>query len=118
MSPNPAKLSRDSTNSPVLGVRPANGKSGIQGRVKRHYNIAKAQVFPPSPESRAMFILVPSASNQNPLHLVETHFIAPAVVELGGAGAGVVGHGRGLLECAAVFEIRRDAGGTEAVVVD
>jgi len=30
----------------------------------------------------------------------------------------VVGHGRGLLERAAVFEIRRDACGAEAVVAD
>ena len=45
------------------------------------------------------------ASNQDPLHLVETHLVAPAVVELGGASAGVVGHGRGLFERAAVLGV-------------
>jgi hypothetical protein len=44
-----------------------------------------------------------SLLDQNPLHLIERHLVAPAIVELGGAGAGMVSHGRGLLECAAVF---------------
>ena len=43
------------------------------------------------------------ALNQNPLDLVEAHFVAPAVVELGGAGAGMVGHRCGLLQRAAVL---------------
>jgi hypothetical protein len=48
-------------------------------------------------------------SNENPLHLVERHFLGSAVVELRRAGAGVVRHLRGLLKRPAVFEIRRHA---------
>jgi len=58
------------------------------------------------------------ALNQNPLDLVEAHFVAPAVVELGGAGAGMVGHRCGLLQRAAVLEIGRDARRPETVVAD
>jgi len=50
-----------------------------------------------------------AASNQYPLHLVERHFLGAAVVELRGAGAGVVRHLRGAFESAAVFEGRRNA---------
>lgn len=35
-------------------------------------------------------------SDYNPLHLIQAHFVAPPIVELRGAGAGVVGHGSGL----------------------
>ena len=55
-------------------------------------------------------------SNQYGLNLIERHLVVPAIVELRGARAGVIGHGRDLLECAAVLEIRRDASGAEAVV--
>jgi hypothetical protein len=58
------------------------------------------------------------ASNQNPLHFIELHLVAPAIVELRGPRAGVVGDGRSLLERAAVVEIRRNAGRTEAVIAD
>lgn len=33
------------------------------------------------------------SSDQNPFNLVQAHLVAPAVIELGGAGVGVVGHG-------------------------
>jgi len=53
-------------------------------------------------------------SNPHPLDFVERHFVRAAVVDLGGAG--VVGHGGGLLQRAAVFETGGDAGGAEGVV--
>jgi hypothetical protein len=40
-----------------------------------------------------------SASNRNPLHLIEAHLVAPAIVELRGAGRGMVRH-RGNMACA------------------
>jgi hypothetical protein len=54
-------------------------------------------------------------SNRNPLHLIEAHLVAPAIVELGGAGRGVVRHG-GTFEHTAVFQVRRDAGCAEGVI--
>jgi len=44
----------------------------------------------------------PTRSDQHPLDLVERHLIAPAVVELGRAGIGVVRHLARLLQRAAV----------------
>ena len=55
------------------------------------------------------------ASDQYPLHVVETRFVAPTVIELGGAGACVVDHCRGLPERSAVVEIRRDAGSRDCL---
>ena len=43
------------------------------------------------------------SSNQYPLDLIKRHLVAPAIVELRGARAGVIGHGRGLLERATVL---------------
>ena len=57
-------------------------------------------------------------SNHDPLDLVEVHLVPPPVIELGRPGAGMVGHGRGLLQRAAVLEIGRDAGGAKAVIAD
>jgi hypothetical protein len=56
--------------------------------------------------------------NRNPLHLIEANVVAPAIVELGGAGRGMVRHGRGVFEGAAVFEIRGDSGRPKSVVAD
>jgi hypothetical protein len=39
-----------------------------------------------------------AASNDNPLHLIQDQFVAPAIVELRHARRGVVRHGRGLFE--------------------
>jgi len=36
-------------------------------------------------------------SNQHALNLIQCDVIAPPVIELGGVGAGVVGHGGGAL---------------------
>jgi hypothetical protein len=47
-------------------------------------------------------------SNKYPLHLVEAHLIAAAIVELRGAGRSMVRHGGGFFEPAAVFQIGRD----------
>jgi len=64
------------------------------------------------------YLLLVFASDQNSLYLIERHLVAPPVVELRGARAGVVGHGSGLLQRAAVLEVRRNAGGPETVVAD
>jgi hypothetical protein len=56
--------------------------------------------------------------DRNPLHLVEGHLAAPAIVELGGAGRGVVCHHGGGLQRAAVFQIGGDAGRPEGVIAD
>ena len=57
-------------------------------------------------------------SNHDPLDIVEVHLVPPLVVELGRPGAGVVGHGCGPLQSAAILEISRDAGGAKAVIAD
>src|SRR5271166_6014668 len=57
-------------------------------------------------------------SNPHPLDLIEGDFIGTAVVELGGAGGGVISHGSGLFQRAAVLQISGDPGGTEAVIAD
>ena len=48
------------------------------------------------------------------LHLVEAEFVASAVVELGGAGRGMVGHRRRLLQRATILQVGRDARGLDA----
>src|ERR1017187_7372142 len=58
------------------------------------------------------------ASDQYPFDLIEAHLVAPPVIELRRPGAGMVGHGRGLLQRPAVLEIGRDAGRPETVVAD
>ena len=50
---------------------------------------------------------------RNPLHLV-----GPAIVELRGAGRGVVRHRGGVFERAAVFQVGGDAGRAEGVIAD
>jgi hypothetical protein len=64
--------------------------------------------------------LSPSAagSNRNPLHLVEAHLVASAIVELCGAGRGVVRHGGRVFERAAVLQVRRDSGRPEGMIAD
>jgi hypothetical protein len=64
------------------------------------------------------YTLFTPASNQYPLDFIERHLVAPAIVKLRGTRAGVIGHGRGLLERAAVLEIRCDTRGAKAVVAD
>jgi hypothetical protein len=53
---------------------------------------------------------VPRTSNRDPLDLVEGGRIARAVVEFGGAWAFVRGHGLGIFERAAGFQIGGDPG--------
>ena len=67
---------------------------------------------------RDRYDLLLPASDQNPLDLVETHLVAAPVVELRRTSAGMIGHGGGLLQRAAVLEICRDARGPEAVIAD
>jgi hypothetical protein len=55
-------------------------------------------------------------SNPDLINLIQVHLVAPPVVKLRGARAGVVGHGGRLLQCAAVPEISSDAGCPKAVV--
>src|SRR5271167_3872104 len=55
-------------------------------------------------------------SNRNPLHLVEAHLVAPAIVELRRARRGVVRHRRSVFQRAAVLEVRGDAGRAERVI--
>jgi hypothetical protein len=57
-------------------------------------------------------------SNRNPLDFIKVHLIALAIVELRRAGRGVVRHGGGVFERAAVFQVRRDPGRTEGVIAD
>ena len=59
-----------------------------------------------------------TGSDQNALHLVEAEFVLPTVVELGGAGRDVVGHGCRLLQRAAVLQVGRDARSPEGVIAD
>ena len=47
-----------------------------------------------------------------------THLVALAVVELRGAGRGVVGHRGGVFERAAVFQVRGDAGRPKGVITN
>src|ERR1700722_686983 len=57
-------------------------------------------------------------SNLNPLHLVQGYVVGPAIVELGSACRGVVGHVAGFFERPAVLEIDRNSRGAEGVVAD
>ncbi len=61
---------------------------------------------------------VGSGSHPDLLYLIEAEFLAPAVVELRRARRCVVRHLRGLLQRAAVLQIRGDAGRPEAVVAE
>ena len=56
--------------------------------------------------------------NRNPLHLVEAHFVAPAIVELRRAGRGMVCHRRSVFERAAIFQIGGDARCPKGVIAD
>jgi len=57
-------------------------------------------------------------SNRNPLDLVEVHLVATAIVELRGAGRGVVRHGGRVFERAAILEVRGDPGCPEGMIAD
>jgi hypothetical protein len=59
-----------------------------------------------------------SPLDRNPLHFIERHLVTPVVVQLCGSRAGMIGHSRSLFECAAVSQIRSDAGRTETVIAD
>ncbi len=56
---------------------------------------------------------VETSLNSDLLDLVERDLVVGAVVELGGAGTLVGGHGLRVLEGAAIVEIGGDAGGAE-----
>jgi hypothetical protein len=56
--------------------------------------------------------------NRNPLHLIAVHLVAPAIIELRGAGRGVVRHGGSVFEGAAVLKVRRDASRPARVIAD
>ena len=58
------------------------------------------------------------ASNTDPLHLIEAEFLAPTVVELRRARAGMVRHLRRLLQRPAVLQIRGDPGRAENVIAE
>jgi hypothetical protein len=55
---------------------------------------------------------------QDPLDLIQAGLIIAAVVELGGAGRGVIGNQSRLLQRAPVLEIGGDAGGAESVIAN
>jgi hypothetical protein len=57
-------------------------------------------------------------SDHNPLDLIETHFVAPAIIELRRARRGMVCHRGGLFKRAAVLEIGSDPGRPEAVIAE
>lgn len=46
--------------------------------------------------------------NMNALHLSKTDIIPPPIIELRGPGGRVIGHGRGVLQRTAIFQIGRD----------
>ena len=58
------------------------------------------------------------SSNHDPLDLIETDLIAPAIVELRCARRGVICHRGSLFQRAAVPEIGRDPGCSEAVIAE
>ena len=58
------------------------------------------------------------ASDLDSFKLIECRLIVAPVVELGGAGGGMGGHGGGFFEDTAIFEIVGDAGCSEAVIAD
>src|SRR5271155_4546514 len=64
---------------------------------------------------RSTLVCLRRLSDCDPLHLVERDLVTRAVVKLGGARAFVCGHGLGVLERAAGFEIGGDPGGAEDV---
>src|SRR3954453_13516294 len=64
------------------------------------------------------FVGASRTSQPDPLDLVEGDGLAAAVVELGGAGAGVGGHLLGVLEQAAVLEVGGDAARPPGVAAD
>jgi hypothetical protein len=49
-------------------------------------------------------------SDNDPLDLIEAHLVAPAIAKLRRPRRGVVRHGRGFFERAAVLEIGGDTG--------
>jgi hypothetical protein len=57
-------------------------------------------------------------SNEDALDFIEADLIIAPVIELGGAGRGVVGDHRRLLERATILQVGRDAGGPEGVIAD
>src|ERR1700678_1664724 len=68
--------------------------------------------------NRLMYARCASPSNRNPLHLVEAHLVAPAIVELRGPGRGVVRHSGGVFERAAVFQIGCNPCRPEGLIAD
>ena len=63
-------------------------------------------------------IQMDGVSDRHPLDLIERDLVAGAVVELGGPWAFVGGHGLGVFEGAARFEIGGDLGRPEGVTAD
>jgi hypothetical protein len=64
--------------------------------------------------------LIPSSSglNPHPFDFIQADLIGAPIVELGGAGGGVVGHRGRVLQGASVFEVCRDTGRSEGVITD
>lgn len=51
-------------------------------------------------------------------YFMYSDFVGAPVVQLSGAGAGVIGHRGGFLKSAAVFQVSRDPGRSKGVIPD
>jgi hypothetical protein len=77
----------------------------------------------PAPSRRDRGARQPGRRRKHPLYvdalnLIEADVVASPVVKLRGARGGVIGHRRRILQRAAAFQVRRDAGCAERVVAD
>lgn len=54
--------------------------------------------------------------NSNPLDLIEADVVVPPVIELGCTGTGMICHGSGVFQRAAILQISSDPGRSEAVI--
>ena len=59
-----------------------------------------------------------TSSHSDPFHLVKAEFLAPVIIELGRARAGMVRHLRRSLQRATILEIRCDSRRPEAVIAE
>ena len=57
-----------------------------------------------------------SPSQPDPLDLIEADLVLATVIELGGASAGMIGHGSGVLQGTAVLQIGGDPGRPKTVI--
>jgi hypothetical protein len=78
--------------------------------------------LPPHPddgaEAAATNLITAYLNNDDSLDLVQRDFVAGAVVELGRARRLVSGYRLGVLDRAAIIQVRGDSGGTERVTAD